>query len=149
MEALPILTMWTTERNNSVREEWSWHVNSIVAWCHSAKLCAYAARDFRSQHYFLFYFNRIKIFNQSAWFLKLYMNMLCIPLFNRKRRKLIGQNKVNLWKSPNFNFVGQKLVALLISNDIMKQMLSCLELNTLLINWTYFVFHMPNNYWPG
>ena len=31
--------------------EWSWHVNSIVACCHSAKLCAYAARDFRSQHY--------------------------------------------------------------------------------------------------
>ena len=31
--------------------EWSWHVNSIVACCHSAKLCAYAARDFRSQHF--------------------------------------------------------------------------------------------------
>jgi len=29
--------------------EWSWHVNSIVACCPSAKLCAYAARDFRSQ----------------------------------------------------------------------------------------------------
>jgi len=29
--------------------EWSWHVNSIVACCHSAKLTAYAARDFRSQ----------------------------------------------------------------------------------------------------
>jgi len=29
--------------------EWLWHVNSIVACCHSAKLCAYAARDFRSQ----------------------------------------------------------------------------------------------------
>ena len=29
--------------------ECSWHVNSIVACCHSAKLCAYAARDFRSQ----------------------------------------------------------------------------------------------------
>ena len=29
--------------------EWSWHVNSIVACCHSAKLCAYAARGFRSQ----------------------------------------------------------------------------------------------------
>ena len=49
MEALPILTMWTIERNNSVRGEWSWHVNTIVACCHSAKLCAYAARDFRSQ----------------------------------------------------------------------------------------------------
>jgi len=32
--------------------EWSWHVNSNVACCHSAKLCAYAARDFRSQHYY-------------------------------------------------------------------------------------------------
>ena len=31
--------------------EWSWHVNSIVAYCHSTKLCAHAARDFRSQHY--------------------------------------------------------------------------------------------------
>jgi len=30
--------------------EWSWHVSSIVACCHSAKLCAYAAQDFRSQH---------------------------------------------------------------------------------------------------
>ena len=29
--------------------EWSWHVNSIVACCHSVKLCALAARDFRSQ----------------------------------------------------------------------------------------------------
>ena len=29
--------------------EWSWHVNSIVACCHSAKLCAHAFRDFRSQ----------------------------------------------------------------------------------------------------
>jgi len=26
--------------------EWSWHVNSIVACCHSAKLCAYAAWAF-------------------------------------------------------------------------------------------------------
>ena len=30
--------------------EWSWHVNSIVACCHSAKLFAHASRDFRSQH---------------------------------------------------------------------------------------------------
>jgi len=30
--------------------EWSWHMNSIVACCRSAKLCAHAARDFRSQH---------------------------------------------------------------------------------------------------
>ena len=30
--------------------EWSWHVISIVACCHSMKLCAYAAQDFPSQH---------------------------------------------------------------------------------------------------
>ena len=34
--------------------EWSWHVNSIVPCCHSAKLCAYAARDFRSQQHLAF-----------------------------------------------------------------------------------------------
>ena len=38
--------MW---REQAIKE-WSWHVNSIVSCCHSAKLCAYAARDFRSQH---------------------------------------------------------------------------------------------------
>jgi len=43
--------MSTIERNNSVHEEWSWHVNSIVACCHSAKLCAYDAWDFLSQHH--------------------------------------------------------------------------------------------------
>jgi len=31
--------------------EWSRRVISIVACCHSAKLCAYAARDFRSQQW--------------------------------------------------------------------------------------------------
>jgi len=31
--------------------EWSLHVNSNVACCHSAKLCAHAAQDFRSQQY--------------------------------------------------------------------------------------------------
>ena len=32
--------------------EWSWHVNSIVACCHSAKLCpSYAAWDFWSQQF--------------------------------------------------------------------------------------------------
>jgi len=31
--------------------EWSWHVNCIVACYHRTKLCAYAARDFRSQHH--------------------------------------------------------------------------------------------------
>ena len=34
---------------------WSWHVNSIVACCHSAKLCAYAARDFQSQQYLVLF----------------------------------------------------------------------------------------------
>ena len=29
--------------------ERSWYVNTIVACCYSAKLCAHAARDFRSQ----------------------------------------------------------------------------------------------------
>jgi len=33
--------------------EWSRRMISIVACCHSAKLCAYAARDFRSQLYFI------------------------------------------------------------------------------------------------
>jgi len=42
---------------------------------------------------FLFHFNRT---NLSVCFLMLYMNMLCIPHFNRKRRKLIGQNIVKI-----------------------------------------------------
>ena len=50
MQALPILTCEPLNVTTSVRGEWSWHVNSIVACCHSAKLCAYAARHFRSQH---------------------------------------------------------------------------------------------------
>ena len=33
------------------RTRWSRRVNSIVACCHSVKLCALAARDFRSQHH--------------------------------------------------------------------------------------------------
>ena len=40
--------MW---REQAIIER-SWHVNSIVACCHSAKLCAYATRDFRSQQYY-------------------------------------------------------------------------------------------------
>jgi len=31
--------------------EWSWRVISVVACCHSVKLCAHAARAFRSQQY--------------------------------------------------------------------------------------------------
>jgi len=30
-------------------EEWSWHVISIVACCHSEKLCTLVAQAFRSQ----------------------------------------------------------------------------------------------------
>ena len=41
------INLWTI--TTSVRGEWSWHVNSIVACCHSAKLCAHAAQDFWSQ----------------------------------------------------------------------------------------------------
>jgi len=33
--------------------EWSRRVISIVACCRGAKLCAHAAQDFRSQHYYL------------------------------------------------------------------------------------------------
>jgi len=49
VEALSILTCERLNIMSSVPREWSWHVNSIVACCHSAKLCAYATRDFRSQ----------------------------------------------------------------------------------------------------
>ena len=57
------LIVWFTtngmcEKNNNIhmrREqaiiEWSWRVNSIVACCHSVKLCALATRAFRSQHW--------------------------------------------------------------------------------------------------
>ena len=41
---------WYMWREQAITEL-SWHVNSIVACWHSAKLCAYAARDFRSQQY--------------------------------------------------------------------------------------------------
>ena len=41
------LCMW---REQAIRE-WSRRAISIVACCHGAKLCAHAARDFRSQHY--------------------------------------------------------------------------------------------------
>ena len=56
------LIVWFTtngmcSKNNNIytwREqaiiEWSRRVNSIVACCHSAKLCAHAARAFRSHH---------------------------------------------------------------------------------------------------
>jgi len=37
---------------------------SIVACCHGAKLCAYAARDFRSQHKLVSGFPRLNTFNK-------------------------------------------------------------------------------------
>jgi len=40
--------MYVARTSNII--EWSRRVIAIVACCHSAKLCAYAARDFRSQH---------------------------------------------------------------------------------------------------
>jgi len=43
------------------------------------------------------------------------MNMLCIPHFNCKCRKLIGQNKVII--KQNFSFYIKKLVGLLITNN--------------------------------
>ena len=46
--------------------EWSWHVNSIVVCCHSAKLRAYAARDFRSQQYYKQLFKSTAMSNQIS-----------------------------------------------------------------------------------
>ena len=54
VEALPISTCEPLNVTTSVCGEWSWHVNCIVACCHTAKLCAHAARDFQSQHSFVF-----------------------------------------------------------------------------------------------
>jgi len=57
------LNVWFTTNGTCVKKstiymwrqqaiiEWSRRVISIVAYCHSAQLCAHAARDFRSQHY--------------------------------------------------------------------------------------------------
>jgi len=49
--ALPILTCERLNFGTSVREERLRRMISIVACWHGAKLCAYAARDFRSQQY--------------------------------------------------------------------------------------------------
>jgi len=57
--------------------EWSHRANSIVACCHSAKLCAHAALDFRSQQYYSFY--------SKCWrgyicpFLYFYILFVCSP----------------------------------------------------------------------
>ena len=50
MAALPILTCERLNMMTSVREERLRRMISIVACCQSAKLCAHAARDFRSHH---------------------------------------------------------------------------------------------------
>ena len=50
VEALLILTWERLNVKTSVREERLQRMISIVACCRSAKLCAHAARDFRSQH---------------------------------------------------------------------------------------------------
>jgi len=51
--ALPILTYEQLNFMTSVREERLRRMISVVACCHGAKLCAYAARDFRLQQYIL------------------------------------------------------------------------------------------------
>ena len=63
MEALPILTCERLNIMTGVPRKWSWDVNSIVACCHSTKLCAYAARDFRSQQYQLKW--HVSLFSKS------------------------------------------------------------------------------------
>ena len=65
------LCMW---REQAIME-WSRRVISIVACCHGAKLCAHAARDFRSQQYeaLVFFPNafgrlaRLHIFSHLRW----------------------------------------------------------------------------------
>jgi len=51
VEVLPMLTYQRLNIMTSVRKERLRRMISIVACCHDAKLCAYAARDFRSQQY--------------------------------------------------------------------------------------------------
>jgi len=53
VEALPILTCERFNVTTTVREERLRRMISIVACCHGAKLCAHAARDFRSHQYLL------------------------------------------------------------------------------------------------
>jgi len=56
-----------------------------------------------------------KLLLVSVCFLILYINILCIPHFSWKRRKLIGQSEVKICKllSQNFKILGQELVAVL------------------------------------
>jgi len=51
MIALPTLTCERLHLMTSIREERLRRVISVVACCRGAKLCAHAARDFRSQKY--------------------------------------------------------------------------------------------------
>ena len=57
--------------------EWSWHVNSVVACCHSAKLCAHAARGFWSQHSYCGHSILIQnSYNLSKWNICVFMKLL-------------------------------------------------------------------------
>jgi len=51
--------------------EWSWHVNSIVACCHSAKLCVHADRALRSQRYH-------RYLNCNDWLHIIYLDYLTL-----------------------------------------------------------------------
>jgi len=84
VEALPILTCEPLNVTTSVRGEWSWHVNSIVACCHSAKLCAYAARDFRSQQYAPNFNKKRSFIEHMKHYVKAYRcssNVTLLPFF--------------------------------------------------------------------
>jgi len=55
--------------------EWSWRVISIVACCHSVKLCTLAAQDFWSQQYFTMAYGCFELQgNHSVW--SLYMKRI-------------------------------------------------------------------------
>ena len=76
----------------SVRGELSWHVNSVVACCRSAKLCAHAARDFRTQqHEFVLknivyiMLDSIKAMLEIQWFCLFVSLGQGFPTFSRSR----------------------------------------------------------------
>jgi len=81
--ALPILTCERLNMMTSVREERLRRMISIVACCHSVKLCAHTARDFRSQqqHY--------TILDATARFRK-YFPIICI----KWKKSAVPQNSV-------------------------------------------------------
>jgi len=108
-------------------------------------------------NYFLFHFNRRNV--------SVVYEMLCIPHFNWKRRKLIGQNKVKICKlwSQNFKFLDQKIVC--PSDDIHNFYLAqsswrtCLSGHYIYQPWTlkysfFYLFTLANrrntmNVWWG